>query len=267
LVNLAIHRNLLAELLDCWSRCGCSPNEIQCRIVLDKVLYDLDRAIDLYALGTAENQEPEYRAVAYSYIVDAVLTPVISEGGANSTTRLPPIGSNLLEQRISDTLGEIRSFLFSPINPNHPLTEVLSSIKLALPGDPNKAKRETLEKLITQELQIQGDMESRWEDTVRTMASECIPISRQNGNGSVFGVIGQVILNAWNKAVGSGITRDKLRINTLTLFNLPRQFEDTEDTNSSSIADSLKTIADSLTTDTGDRPNETDDDDDDDDDD
>jgi hypothetical protein len=236
LVNLAIHRNLLAELLDCWSRCSCSPNDIQCRIVLDKVLYDLDRAIDLYALGTAENPEPEQRAVAYSYIIDAVFHLSIT-----CLPRVYPSKNNSLKQRISNTLGELRTYLSWPLNSPASL--------------PSPISNEKIKNLVVQELQIQGDMESRWEDTVRTMASECIPISSKNGNGSVFGVIGEVILRAWNEAVGNGITRDKLRINPLKLFGLPDQYEislkaeaeatATIDADLDSISGSLKSLADS----------------------
>ncbi len=55
--------------LDCFLQCGCSPENIRCQIVLDKILYDVDRAIDLYALGKDDFGEPERRAAAYSFVI------------------------------------------------------------------------------------------------------------------------------------------------------------------------------------------------------
>jgi hypothetical protein len=77
LLELIIKRNLLAELLDCYLGCACCTDEVCCQILLDKVLYDLDRAIDLYARGTdpSARGEPELRAMAFGFIIDELLNP------------------------------------------------------------------------------------------------------------------------------------------------------------------------------------------------
>lgn len=77
LLNLIILRGKLAEELDCYLGCGCGKDEVKCQIILDKILYDVDRAIDLYALGSEDFGEPEQRAAAYGYIIDAVLNTVV----------------------------------------------------------------------------------------------------------------------------------------------------------------------------------------------
>ncbi len=74
LIQLAIQRGILAEQLDCFSQCNCDTEAVKCQIILDKILYDLDRSIDLYALGRNEFGEPEQRAAAYFYIIDAFLS-------------------------------------------------------------------------------------------------------------------------------------------------------------------------------------------------
>jgi hypothetical protein len=71
LLNLIIERGNLAEELDCYKNCSCAQEEVDCLISLDKVLYDIDRAIDLYALGVDDFGEPEQRAAAYGYIIQA----------------------------------------------------------------------------------------------------------------------------------------------------------------------------------------------------
>lgn len=74
LLTLIIQRGLLAEQLDCLLQCGCSPEAVRSQIILDKILYDVDRAIDLYALGNENFGEPERRAAAYGFLIDVFLT-------------------------------------------------------------------------------------------------------------------------------------------------------------------------------------------------
>jgi hypothetical protein len=71
LIQLVIQRNRLADLLDCYLECGCSSEHVLCQILLDKILYDTDRAIDLYAFGVADFGEPEQRAAAYAFVIEA----------------------------------------------------------------------------------------------------------------------------------------------------------------------------------------------------
>ncbi len=75
LINLVMRRGTLAELLDCYLGCQCSDGRSRCQILLDKILYDLDRAIDLYALGTDPegDGEPEQRAAAYGFVIYQLL--------------------------------------------------------------------------------------------------------------------------------------------------------------------------------------------------
>jgi hypothetical protein len=75
LLALVQVRGVLAERLDCYLGCDCSPSRVRCQILLDKVLYDLDRAIDLYALGTDPEGEgePEIRAAAYGFVIDELI--------------------------------------------------------------------------------------------------------------------------------------------------------------------------------------------------
>lgn len=51
LLNVAINRSAFADAIDCLC-CCCDLTNIEALIVAGKVLFDIDRAIDLYALGT-----------------------------------------------------------------------------------------------------------------------------------------------------------------------------------------------------------------------
>lgn len=76
LQDLVVQRGVLAEKLDCFMQCGCSLDTVRCQVVLDKILYDVDRAIDLYALGNKDFAQPERRAAAYGYIITSFLNRV-----------------------------------------------------------------------------------------------------------------------------------------------------------------------------------------------
>jgi hypothetical protein len=73
LLDLIIQRNRLADLLDCYLECGCSAPRVACQVQLDKILYDIDRAIDLYAFGLDDFGEPEQRASGYGLLIDTFL--------------------------------------------------------------------------------------------------------------------------------------------------------------------------------------------------
>jgi hypothetical protein len=249
LVELAFQRNLLAELLDCWLQCGCTSERLKCQIIFDKILYDVDRAIDFYALGTAENREPEYRSLAYSYLIDVVIN---HDDNDDNDACLPPDSTDNLVSRIRTTLTNIRNLLYGTVFPPH-FDDAL---------DPIPSNEKNIRKLVEQELRIQGDMESHWLDLVQTMAPACLNFGNGNSNGSIFNIMARLIQQALNRALSLEPGNDSnlsLRINTSTLFNTPPQYElslRAEADASADISEYLETIAESLTVDTGDRPND-----------
>lgn len=72
LIELVNRRGTFARLLDCLTQCVCDKPTTLAQIVLDKLLYDIDRAIDYYCVGDADLGLPEVRAAAFSYLIDAV---------------------------------------------------------------------------------------------------------------------------------------------------------------------------------------------------
>jgi hypothetical protein len=78
LIELVNRRGALARHLDCLTACDCDAITVRSQIVLDKLLYDIDRAIDYYCVGDADLGLPETRAAAYSYLIDVVVnTPLV----------------------------------------------------------------------------------------------------------------------------------------------------------------------------------------------
>jgi hypothetical protein len=75
LQQLVIARGRLATQLDCFLPCQCSASQTRCQIILDKLLYDIDRAIDALSLGTNPDGvgDAETRAFAYGLIIETFL--------------------------------------------------------------------------------------------------------------------------------------------------------------------------------------------------
>jgi hypothetical protein len=80
-------RGNLANKLDCYLGCDCTTDRVECQIKLDKILYDVDRAIDLYALGSDPQGkgEPETRAAAFGFLINQFLS--MAENNANDPCR------------------------------------------------------------------------------------------------------------------------------------------------------------------------------------
>jgi hypothetical protein len=117
--------------------------------VLDKLLYDVDRAIDLLIVGTdgGGNGEPEQRAAAYGWLIrQFLLTPnaCLDRQCAESTQDLPGV-----LQQLSERLLE----RFIPVK-----TPV---------ADPAAAA------IMRGELCLQLQQEDRWENLVTAMAPSC----------------------------------------------------------------------------------------------
>jgi hypothetical protein len=207
MVNLVMLRGLLAEQVDCLLQCECSEEQVSCQVMLDIILYDLDRAIDLYAVGVDEFSEPERRAAAYSVVVAKVRGEI-----TGCLNKLPGRTRTILEttlEGIFSTLRPIitssepevkalRKFVSDSIWPSgvgvHPaslnpfmtgatvniidfIIALQKELSLLDFDDPDQTSPpvflDTTVKVISQELCIHKDAEARWENLVRTMAPDC----------------------------------------------------------------------------------------------
>ena len=76
LTKLVIARGNLASAIDCLAGCGCDSDGIRCLVVFDFALSMVDRAIDLYAVGTSDtgSGEAEQRAIAAGLLVRRALS-------------------------------------------------------------------------------------------------------------------------------------------------------------------------------------------------
>jgi hypothetical protein len=225
-------RGRLAEQLDCLMQCECSEEQVACQVMLDTILYDLDRAIDLYAVGVDEFGEPERRTAAYGVVLDQVRVflnavkclpipgPGIPQSPAQQTLNttldqialtlrpiLPSIAAEVLALRtfVTDSQwpsgipSKLSDFMNGDVNIINFIIAVyneLPKLDFENPKQPSApAFIEPTFDVISQELCIHKDAESRWENLVRTMAPDC------RGIQNVFDSM-EAIINKAIKAVG-----------------------------------------------------------------
>jgi hypothetical protein len=261
LLEMIIQRGLLADQLDCFAQCGCNSDSVKCQIVLDKILYDVDRSIDLYAVGQIDFGEPERRAAAYGYVIEAFLIPtsftrrtlpIDTETDPSELTPLardrdllgclnPTISSSAIATQVRDTLRKLYNQLLPrggastinlppiPPEPTGTLVPLEDSFDRDRIPPIDDADIDDFRDRAVQELKIQKDMEHRWENLVKSMASDCVPFENTRNNPAdrtqitsvgIFGITTQVLNEAIRLAGGTDIS-------ALAIFKpLPTQFED-----------------------------------------
>jgi hypothetical protein len=196
---LATYRNQLSELLDCYLGCECGPAQVACLVQLDKILYDVDRAIDLYAMGIDPNgtDEPGYRAMAYGALIDTfieqsgeacALPERVIEIDEDELGRLRELTRQLEREMANadpgaERLGELLRDINEAVGLARPvdlgnLHDLLVLIRdvlgwpARLPED--AGLREDAATAMHHELCVQEDGERRWEELVQAMAPACV---------------------------------------------------------------------------------------------
>jgi len=180
LLTLIQLRGQLAQILDCYLGCECGESLVSCQIMLDKLLYDTDRAIDLYAMSqnTQGIGPAEQRALAYGVIADRLVRcslgdscepqcadgalengcdAVVSCGSVSCVERYP--GLEEIVQGIRDTLWYENSLA---VDANAGECAIAS-----LMDDDDAIGR------VMEELCAQQDAESQWAHLLKAMAPAC----------------------------------------------------------------------------------------------
>jgi len=187
LTQLMIQRGLLANQLDCLMRCDCNQSTVLRQIVLDKLLYDIDRAIDLYCVGSQDLGQPEARAAAYTYVIDA----------AFATFAAPPLAI----APIDATLNAIRDLLRPPaaIAPAFWTTTFGWFDNRRANNLAPEAGNIGVRDLMHNEICLQFSLDTQWQRMVETMTTNCIPIDQIFGDN---GCLTNVVRIAMNRVDG-----------------------------------------------------------------
>ena len=163
LISLIVERNRLAEELDCLADCECGSDAVLCQVVLDKLLYDTDRAVNLYCYGQQSFGIPEQRASAYGLLINVFVNPQLP--AENAGPRL----DNCLAQRDPNLAQRIRDSLDS-IAGAGALRPAEFQAEFAYPV---AERRTAFQGLLHQELCQQRHREEQWRAMVETMAPNC----------------------------------------------------------------------------------------------
>ena len=154
LLSIALSRSAFADAVDCLC-CLCDPTAAEDMVLAGKALADIDRAIDLVALGTDPNGigGAEWRAALYGATIKAAIpvfkNPILKQG--------VPAGSTALQ--VPDGLG----------------STALQSIlrQLQWPGILTSSPPPLTTAQFTNAVDTQIADELRWGELVRTVAPLC----------------------------------------------------------------------------------------------
>lgn len=180
LSSLVLQRRQLAGLLDCLAHCVCEGSEAQRQVLLDLILQQLDRAIDLYAVAESQRSAPEIRAAAAGYLIRALLQGFADKDKGNGKRPLDLPGDAKVQRRLERIAAELE------IGPQPGAGEL---------------------KMIQHELLAQYAAEQDWELLVRQLAPACVPDAMLGERG----VISALFQLALRDARGGKLRIDALR--------------------------------------------------------
>jgi hypothetical protein len=216
LMALVNHRGSLARELDCLTECACEDKVVHAQIVLDKILYDVDRAIDLYCVGDADLGLPEVRAAAFSHMIDflvapagwqAAISPLPGYLGGN-----PPPLQNLVTGALGAELVSLRDLLRPQgvVNPANSqvwdTSEATYNTACAqnqawLGGAPTTLR---FAQVLHDELCLQRDGDQAWRPVIEQMTDGCVPAEDIFGiNGCLPGIVDQALNNIAVRSAGA----------------------------------------------------------------
>jgi hypothetical protein len=177
LIDLVNRRGALARELDCLTDCACDDQTVLAQIVLDKLLYDVDRAIDYYCVGDADLGLPEVRASAYSHLIDAVVSPFAWPWNRPPNVPQPPFIAQI-PAAVTAELTAIRGLL-RPLGaaPGWDTTTAVYNAdlngNLAWLGGASTTLR--FAQVVHDELCLQRDTDQQWRALIEQMTTGCVP--------------------------------------------------------------------------------------------
>jgi hypothetical protein len=253
LFELVAARGTLATILD-----GLFPSNasrgVQPQVLLDMLLLELDRGIDLLALSADESERGSTSTSSRAYALWAIVRVILNvltgqylqtpspltipsslswwtESGQNSSSPSQlagPIkdyatGTTRQQQRIGADLKLIYSdFVSATANVPGFARTFLNYQAIPLTAVPNKPPAETM-KSIVEELQVQLTLEQRWESLVSTLAIEA------GDQASVFELLKLVIRQAGYDVLNGVGQPGADHLPTRYVPPLPSQFEQSLD--------------------------------------
>jgi hypothetical protein len=227
LISLILLRTRLATILDSLFPAS-GAGSVEPQVLLDMLLLELDRGIDLLALDASPRETqpkvstqravgPTQRAIAY-WLIAQVIKKLITAGYVPFPP--PPDTGPISETFSQRELNQISSFYTNDAPGVDKLTLVLAGLP-PIPA-PSLTNNKQLEDAVLEELRVQWSLEERWQNLVRTVAPEA------GNQDQVFGLLKTVIEQA-NHDAAHLTTTTPLPSLRGEIRQLPRQFEESLD--------------------------------------
>lgn len=189
LIELVNRRGNLARELDCLTDCACDDETVLAQIVLDKLLYDIDRAIDYYCVGDADLGLPEARAAAYSHLIDAVINgpianpPAIAHWPWNRPPMIaaPPFIAKIpaeVSAELTSIRGLLRPIGLAPIGWDTTEAIYNANLNSNLVWLGGTAAPLRFAQVLHDELCLQRDTDQQWRALVEQMTAGCLPVDQ-----------------------------------------------------------------------------------------
>lgn len=229
LSSIILYRGQLANRLDCRaSCCGNDGDSLGLTILLDKLLYDVDRSIDLYSLGNDGFGLPERRASAYSYLIQQVIQafkPLVIDNSLNAILMelshlLAPLINESDDAELSNIVArkkwqqinvtKLSEYLIENLTTYIDLSAIYSARKRPLTPQEmddlaNYRSIDLYLAPIHQELCMQLSLEDQWQRLLQSMAPNC-------STSAGLSVIEKHLKEATNAVNGRGCDESHLRI-------------------------------------------------------
>ncbi len=177
---LAVKRSQIAELVDCLC-CACTEASAAAASVAAKLLFDLDRAIDLFCLGTSDSGKglAELHAAAYGYVFEtAGLLAWSKQDGWDVVSPATSFETSVLGQavsRLEDPLDVVERTLRERDDP-----DVLPDAATDTDGwgidvlkDGNKLPIDDVRDILFRVLKTQYQDEQRWRELAQAWSPIC----------------------------------------------------------------------------------------------
>lgn len=187
--RLMVERSRIAEQVDCFMLCECSAEVVRRQVQLDLLVYQLDRAIDLYALGEpGRDAVVRTRAMAVGALVSGYLDPrpPLSNGRVERPLLSGSVGLTPLKDALTSVetdLGWLRwrnwgrefrtqeqGVRFLDDNPAAPRQPPAGQLATTPDGKPHTERAEVLHA----ELCAMSEVETGWEAMVSALAPSCL---------------------------------------------------------------------------------------------
>ena len=162
LIQLAVWRGQLAEQIDFYADTNSDDASTQSTVLLDLLLYRVDRAIDLFAVGanSTGRGDAEMRAAATGILINTLLWPP-----APAWPQLPQAGRGAISAGLWNSLVQLDLLLLQALTaPNAPLLAAAPRINLFAPNLPQA------QAIMVQELQAQFQAEQQIDRIVRALS-------------------------------------------------------------------------------------------------